>query len=359
MNNIIEHKNNIINSSNEVLNQFTINKNLEKLYQNDLKLSNEKEKIYSNGINSYIQNYAYKKNDIVWFKTKSPITNRNEIFILRSIISDNIHIPEPKVTEKGIISFEDSGWVDCQDFVTCVQNDLSSYIKIEYTEKIAIDHQNSEKYHKYGRISEENFPNILLKKDLSNIDVKRRYFHFPYETVILEKDNVILGGQYRKWDCGLIEYDIIFRLGYTGNKIEKNGIYYDEVKCNNIDLSSNNYFMEEKDAKIFNISSDIEPIFINNTAETNHNEYINTYSSQINFPVPFINENYMIFGSQFRNYCQDIENRTIGHNSNSLTYTNRTKNSICPIYITYTKDIYTKSAVIFNNFHCQIIGRWK
>jgi hypothetical protein len=43
MNNIIEHKNNIINSSNEVLNQFTINKNLEKLYQNDLKLSNEKE----------------------------------------------------------------------------------------------------------------------------------------------------------------------------------------------------------------------------------------------------------------------------------------------------------------------------
>jgi hypothetical protein len=92
-------------------------------------------------------------------------------------------------------------------------------------------------------------------------------------------------------------------LGFTGNKIERNGIYYDEVKCNNIDLSSSDYFMEENDAKIFNISSDSEPIFINNVVEINHNEYINTYSSQINFPIPFINENYMIFGSQFRNYC--------------------------------------------------------
>jgi hypothetical protein len=130
----------------------------------------------------------------VWFKTKSPITNKNEIFILRSIISDNIHIPVPKVTEKGIISFEDSGWIDCQDFSTCVQNDISSYIKTEYTEKIAIDHQNNETYHKYSRITEENLSSILLKKDLSNIDEKRRYFHFPYETCILEKDNVIMGG---------------------------------------------------------------------------------------------------------------------------------------------------------------------
>jgi hypothetical protein len=130
----------------------------------------------------------------VWFKTKSPITNKNEIFILRSIITDNIHIPVPKVTEKGTISFEDSGWIDCQDFSTCVQNDISSYIKTEYTEKIAIDHQNSEIYHKYGKITEENLSSILLKKDLSNIDEKRKYFHFPYETCILEKDNVIIGG---------------------------------------------------------------------------------------------------------------------------------------------------------------------
>jgi hypothetical protein len=41
--NIIEHKNNIVNSSNEVINQFTINKNLEKLYKNDIRLLNEKE----------------------------------------------------------------------------------------------------------------------------------------------------------------------------------------------------------------------------------------------------------------------------------------------------------------------------
>jgi hypothetical protein len=43
MDNIIEHKNNVVNSSNEVVNQFTINKNLEKLYKNDIRLLNEKE----------------------------------------------------------------------------------------------------------------------------------------------------------------------------------------------------------------------------------------------------------------------------------------------------------------------------
>jgi hypothetical protein len=54
MSNIIDYKNNIINSSNEVMNQFTINKNLEKLYKNDIRLLTEKERIYSNSINSYI-----------------------------------------------------------------------------------------------------------------------------------------------------------------------------------------------------------------------------------------------------------------------------------------------------------------
>ena len=118
--------------------------------------------------------------------------------------------------------------------------------------------------------------------------------------------------------------------------------------------------MEQEDAKIFSLSSKMsdEYIYINGIAETNHNEYINTYSSKINFPIHFIDDNYMIFGSQFRNYCQDINNEMIGYNDNSLTYTNKFKDSIEPIYITYTKDQYTKSALVLNNFHCQIIGRW-
>lgn len=349
----------IINSSNEVLNYHTINKNLEKLYQNDEILSQKKAEIFSKSIKTYIKNYAYNKNDVIWFKTTSPITNKTETFILKSIIYNNIHTPVAKIVENGIISFEDSGWMDCQDYSTCIQNNISSYIEIEYSEKNAIEHQNSNKYHKYGKISPENLPNILLKKDLSNIDPKRKYFHFPYETKLLEKDNVIIGGQYRRWDCGLIEYDIIFKLGFTGNQIQRNGFMYDEVRCNTLELSSNDYYMEPEDSKIFALSSNSEPIFFNGVIETNHNQYINTYSSQLNFPIPFIDENYMIFSSQYMNYCQDIENENIDHNINNIAYTNRTKNSICPIYITYTKDIYTKSALIYNNFHCQIVGRWK
>lgn len=353
------YKDDVFNSSNEIINQYTINKNLEILYKNDKKICDKKTNIFIKRIYDYIPNHPYEKNDVVWFKTKSPLTNKNCIFILRSSISNNIHIPEPKITEKNIISFEESGWEDCQDFGTYLQNGISSYIQLEFVENIAKKHQIDDNYHRYGKIDIENLPNILLKKDLSNIDINRRYFHYPYETVLLPEDGVILGGQYRKWDCGLIEYDLIFRLGFTGNKIERNGVYYNEIKCNTISLSNSDYFMEESDAQIFNLSSNMEPIFINDVVETNHNEYINVYSSQINFPVPFIDEKYMIFDSQFVNYCQDIENKTIGSNLNTLTYTNRTKTSICPIYITYTKDIYTKTALIHNNFHCQIIGKWK
>jgi hypothetical protein len=60
----------------------------------------------------------------------------------------------------------------------------------------------------------------------------------------LEPDNTIVNGYYRKWDCGLIEYDIIFKLGYTGNKVEHNGFYFDEVKCNTVELSDSRYYME-------------------------------------------------------------------------------------------------------------------
>jgi hypothetical protein len=110
--------------------------------------------------------------------------------------------------------------------------------------------------------------------------------------------------------------------------------------------------MEKNDSNIFNLSSDSNPIYINNTVETNHHKYINSYSGEITFPIPFKDENYMIFNSQFRNYCQDTNIKNIGYNSNCLTFTNRTKESICPIYITYTKDIYTNSALVLNNFHC-------
>lgn len=357
---IVYNVNNINNSPNEILNGCTINKNFEKLYQNDLELAKVRYSLNEGRINPYLDGYSYNKDDVVWFRTISPITNKSEIFVLRSILSNNIHRPVIELIE-GSISFEKSGWVDCQEFATYVQNDLSNYIKDVYNERIALEHQALPQYHKYDQIQKDELSNILLLKDLSNIDKDRRYIHYPYETIELSTNNVILGGYYRKWDCGLLEYDIIFRLGYTGNIVEKNGVYYDEVKCNTLELSSDKYYMEAEDAQIFKMSADVseEYIYLNDVAETNHNPFMNSYSSKLIFQEPFINENYMIFGSQIRNYCQDINNEMIGYNMNTLTYTNRFNDSICPVYITYTKDRYTKSALVLNNFHCQVIGRWR
>lgn len=84
-------------------------------------------------------------------------------------------------------------------------------------------HTDDESLHKYGKLSyDAKSRNSLSAKvalnDFSNIDSYREQNFFPYKTVCLQskEDGAIVNGFARQYDNGLLEYDIVFRLSYTG-----------------------------------------------------------------------------------------------------------------------------------------------
>jgi hypothetical protein len=71
-----------------------------------------------------------------------------------------------------------------------------------------------------------------------------------------------LNGHYRLYDCGLIEYDIVYRFGYIGRE-KIDGYKTDVLRCNNlkIDMTKYNsrYFNDEESYNMFN-NENINPI---------------------------------------------------------------------------------------------------
>lgn len=363
---VLQNIDNIDVASNEIFNRFTLNRQFKKLLENDLRLEELKFSIADGKIRPFVKGTLYKKNDLIWYITESVRSKHKELFLLRSAINDNDHEPAMKIVDNDI-TFEDSGWIDMFEFYTLLNNNYESHIDAEIINKLNTDHQYTSTYHKYGKIDETELSTKILLTDLSNIDHDRQFVQFPYETVFLEENHIIQNGFYRKWDCGLIEYSLVFKLGYTGEKYKIGQNEFDEVRCNTLVLTNPDEYLAESDQTIFEVSSDtsnpnLDYILINNTVETNHHKFVNTYSSKIEFPVPFVDSNYMIFTSDTRNDEYNIDEQSIDAGKNTLTFTNRELTSITPVYITYNlenPDNLYKNGLVVNNFTCSIIGRWK
>lgn len=151
----------------------------------------------------------------------------------------------------------------------------------------------------------------LLLADLSNADSDREIVFYPYYTHKIDPDNSILYGFYRVWDCGTLEIDIVFRVGYVGQRAA-DGYGVDVIKCNDysmagIDYANSNtfkYFNTVKDRDIFAPLS-CGQSQLDDIMQVNRNDYVNTYSAVIEFPqfqfngkrIQLLNDQYMIFGS--------------------------------------------------------------
>lgn len=134
---------------------------------------------------------------------------------------------------------------------------------------------------------------------------------YPYYTRSLPADNVVLYGYYRVWDTGVLELDIVYRLGYTG-QYHQDGYFTDVVECNTFSMAgaeyansnTSRYFNTVKDRDIFAPLSSGQSE-MDDIEQVNRNDYVNTYSASINFPqfrfngknIQFLDEHYMIFGS--------------------------------------------------------------
>jgi hypothetical protein len=71
-----------------------------------------------------------------------------------------------------------------------------------------------------------------------------------------------LNGHYRLYDCGLIEYDIVYRFGYIGRE-KIDGYQTDVLRCNNLNIDmaeyNSRYFNDEESYNMFN-NENINPI---------------------------------------------------------------------------------------------------
>lgn len=356
----IDNINNIKVASNEQLVKYTIWRNLHKLIQNDEKLVNLLLEI-TNGliISLYDEEVTYKINDFVWYYKPST----NCMVLLKSIIDNNTNNPE---YNNG--SYYDNGWenlsedidINKTDIYDRLYNTLQNYIQ---------DHE--KEYHIHGILTKTNISDKLMKTDWSNRNLERQKFQFPYITGFLpeKSDNVILNGYYRLYDCGLIEYDIIYRFGYIGKK-KIDGYEMDVLECNNLKIDkteyNRRYFNDENSYDIFNNENhnSINKSIIGDTAQLNRNDFCNVYSAVIKFPREFRNDSYMIFNTGILSQTNDLSN--ISNGKNAITFTNKNKNSVTAVLITYPQGHFgiedvgyntRNGGLAANSFRCKIVGR--
>ena len=368
----IPYISNIAVAPNELYIHYTINRNLEKLLANDNTLI-EKLNKYSigdlGGIQPYRKDYVYDKGDIIVFVDKDGTKVKN-VYFLESLVDNNDLEPEYDIVNGFVSDFTKSNWKNLNEFYSIYNSDdetinLSNFLEYAVSSNFHLSHEIDEKYHRFGEINENTIDEKLLKKDFSNVDDYRKRNFFSYETKKVEADN--FSGFYKKWGNGVLEYDFTYCLGenlkvektinadgsiVTTNYMNVNSL----IPLSSDEFNNDDYFMSEDDYLIFNKNGSTTKYNINGIAQTNTTGQVNTYHGTIIFPIPFVDTNYMIFTSgRTRNEIGQTQS------PNTMTFTNRKKESITAVYIipNYNGENIENVLLRNNVFQCQIIGRWK
>lgn len=379
--NIISNLTYVDVSNNEPIVTHTINRNIEKLLQNDLALNEVFSSIFgATAVSEYIEGNTYKFNDLVWF-----IDDDKQLYILRSLADGNKNKPRKP--------FIDYDWNDENVYVDLVQNGLEVIIRQHQANKLlqhehnAIQFEDTQtKFHKYGAISEDDVDLRIMRADISNASARRSAAFYPYKTISILKEqpelsNVILDGYCRVWDCGLLEYDIVYQFGYAGEEIY-NGVRYTTLSCNNVEFEDNSgkskaaldysdntkYFNSTEDYSIFKYENTDENNFsiVGSSIQRNRNDAVNTYFAKIKFldNYYFKNDKYMIFGSGVLSEFRDTKTGNICPNSNTITYCDKSRSAVTAILVTFPEDHTYKEpgynakngGIAVNSYHCKIIG---
>lgn len=385
--NIIRHTQNLDVGSNEYATKYSINRILDQLLENDKLLEEFYKEVFGSFlIYEYDPNETYYYNDLVWF-----MSDDRDPYILRCIRSE----VKTNLTRwsKGQ-AFENYGWKDLNPDVNILnefglERKMSSWISKKFSA-----HQDDQSMHPLGRISygmkkpSSDITTKVALRDMSNLDDSREQTFFPYQTTYLktEANSPIVGGYCRKYDNGLLEYDITFRLSYSGvaEVDEDYGISATIINCNNLDLANSiddiKYFYSVNDGQIFNCgenSESKEESEIGDTRQRTRNDYVNVYHAIIEFssaannvdtPNPkFMNaDSYMIFSGDIMCQTRDTSGQTLEIGANQMIFTQKKSGSFVALLVTYPNQKFSISGqnaksggIEANSFHCSLIGRWK
>ena len=385
--NIIRYTQNLGVGSNEYATKYSVNRILEKLVQNDKLLEEFYQEVFGAFmIYEYQPGETYYYNDLIWF-----LDSEKDLHILRCNKSQT---GENLTHWRLGQAFEDYGWKDLNPDINVLkefglEKKMSTWIAKKFKE-----HSDDPSCHPLGKISYGNtkpttdITRKVSDREMSNLDPNREQNFFPYQTIHLKtlENGPIIGGYCRKYDNGLLEYDIIFRLSYSGiaEVDEDYGISANIFECNNLDLASQhsdeNYFYGTSDAQMFNCGNALCSQFeseIGETRQRSRNDYVNVYSAVIDFAQatstvdsPSLkfksSDSYMIFSGDVTCQSRDTTTKAMNIGSNQLIFAQKRTGSFAAILITYPNQKFNtpgynakNGGIEANSFHCSLVGKWK
>lgn len=214
---IVKNVENVQVYGNELLTPYAINRNIKKLLENDEALYGFYKKQFDGlRVTDYNYGVEYALGQLVWYK--EPRTGR--LYLLKSIIDKNIDEPVMLDGEK----FEKSGWTSEAKYLNILKYGICCDLARRASQAYE-DHEKRTDLHPFGRISndpedDDFIDKKILRKDMTNLDAGRKTNMFPSYMKKMPPQDCVISGTYRRWDCGLVEYDFTFK--FTGGaKLEE------------------------------------------------------------------------------------------------------------------------------------------
>ena len=368
--------------TNEIVTRMSLNRNFAKLLSNDTALTRFMDNAYAGfRIREYKEGQSYDYGDLIWLEI-----DENEIYLLKCLLDGNMQDPRAALGDDyvyGAPDFEKYGWKNQNDKFDPDRMGLSAYTA-RTTGQIMRRHETDPEDHFFGRLSFEPtdadyYDWKLMRSDVSNVEAHRDSVFYPYRTGHFETDSIV-NGTYRAWDNGLLEFDIVYRLGWRGRDMSR-GYEMDMLSCNDLtaeiqagenefaaDWNENDrYFFSSSDMSIFAKSNMSAVVETDSSIQGNMNMRVNTYSAKIDFSASgwqFADRNYMVFSADTASQIRDPANGMLNPSAGTVTYCDRTMKGFTALMVAFpaaTFDIYGKKYPYLgaNSFSCSVIGRWK
>lgn len=322
-------------------------------------------------------NVSYNKGDVVvYFKEESKQKSveqglREFVFILVSLSDNNDNTPNYDIVDH-IPVFTKSGWQLLNPLSYLLQNlNEMRDVVLSVFEKLLAKHVEDE----HGFIGSEDIANNLLKKDYSNLQTP--WANGKYSLVMSNEDidEVDWKGRKTKSSNGIMEYAIKYGFEMSANnqgadyQIQDKRYYYQKSPI--WDESDNTIFSQKYlEQDMFSVALDPNS---GGTTFNNLRYGTNIFARKIDFPEPFVNDEYCVFfdthpyGSFVFGYDkQDLESKkepTYDQVVSMPMLMNKTANGfviVLPIH-TYFNSMkkYNIGVPWKNEFTMQVIGRYR
>ena len=383
-------------AQNEPMLDAVLNRGAKKLLENDLALYELYKEFFNKaGIKEWSRNATYNNGDFVWYQVEAQYGSKLDavrLFLLKCIVDGNRSVPDIDIDSDNRPIDErlkNSGWEDKSRYMTIFDYGIKELLQSLVEDKFE-RHQEDTQYHPLGKLSllpsdSEYIGEKLLVRDMHNIDANRKTVFFPQKVIRLDSGYAIMTGYMRNYGK-ILEYDIVLKLASsqttdstqifsTSNSLLANTLVlhlFSGLTKSATDYQENDkYFQNSSMMDIFAPSLDSSLVHsskIGLVKQFNRNDYVNTYSAQIQFDTPFADRKYMVFTNSI--LCQTNGTESNGHKTlvpsqNEIAVCNKTRDSITLLNISFPDltsvgdDGHNASngGIAANSFHCKVIGK--